>query len=97
MYTHTWSIISMDYDAGTGRVHTVHWQLVSVSGVHTVRRYGALSLDLTDPITVPYNDLTTEVVEGWVDTAITKSSIQTLAEAKLDDLTTPPLSSGIPW
>lgn len=95
--TITWNISQLDRQTSDGFVTTAHWQATAVDGEHTASVYSTCSWSDGSP-TVPYDQLTQEMVLGWVwangvDKAATEASLQSQIDAKKNPVT----AVGVPW
>ena len=97
-YDHQWSIVSLSRQPDSGRVVTAHWQLVSTSGSETNRIYGSIGFPSDAVITTPYENLTEEIVLGWVQSQeeTDKATLEAKQETTLVARLTANLD-GIPW
>ena len=96
MYTHTWSVNTMSRDPETGRVTVVHWDLNSTDGTNNHRRYGSISLPLDSSLTIPYENLTEEIVLGWVKDNLGEAEMEALQVSSLEAKADAPVL-GTPW
>ena len=60
--------------------------------------------EVAGPEFIPYEDLTEDIVIGWVKEALgagvvaeTETSVDTLAASKKEDIENPTIESGTPW
>ena len=90
--TYTWNCSTVDaypsYDSLSDVVYNVHWILSGEEMVgedaYSASVYGTISISLEDlsPATfVPVDQLTNEVVTGWVKTAMGTEEVQAKEEA----------------
>jgi hypothetical protein len=94
----TWTIVNMERDAQTGFVSTVHWTCSDVDGDYSGSTYG--SLGLSGELTIPYADLTEEVVIGWLHEAMgeeTVAATEAAVAAQIADAKEPAVATGMPW
>lgn len=84
MNTYTWKFPALEaypqVADQTNVVFTVHWRLEATDGTHTTDVYGSVGVQ---PYTegapfVPFEDLTPEIVQEWVEEAIGADSIASL-------------------
>jgi hypothetical protein len=107
--TFEWKIPSMEYyptkDELDKVVHVIHWILNGTDDEgHKGSTYGSQSIntDTIDPETfVPFDELTFEVVEGWLESAIGSERIlelHTLVQTNIDNQKSPPnVLATSPW
>lgn len=98
----TWTIVNMERDASTGFVSTVHWTCSDacsdVDGDYSGSTYG--SLGLSGELTIPYADLTEEVVIGWVKASMGEETVEAheaAVAAQIADAKEPKVATGTPW
>jgi len=94
----TWKIVNMERDASTGFVSTVHWTCSDVDGDYSGSTYG--SLGLSGELVTPYENLTEEVVIGWVKAAMgedTVAATEAAVAAQIADAKEPKVAVGTPW
>jgi hypothetical protein len=94
----TWTIVNMERDAQTGFVNNVHWTCSDVDGDYSGSTYG--SLGLSGELTIPYADLTEEVVIGWVLASLgaeTVAAHEAAVAAQIADAKEPAVATGMPW
>jgi hypothetical protein len=94
----TWKILNMERDAQTGFVNTVHWTCSDIDGDYSGGTYG--SLGLSGELTIPYEDLTEEVVIGWVKASIGEETVaahEAAVAAQIAEAKEPKVAVGTPW
>ena len=94
----TWTIVNMERDASTGFVNNVHWTCSDVDGDYSGSTYG--SLGLQGELTIPYEDLTEEVVIGWVKEAMGEETVaahEAAVAAQIAQAKEPAVAVGTPW
>lgn len=108
--SYTWAIASLERHAADGVVYTAHWTL-SASGAEgtegasapSASAYGSIGLEAPDTDSedfVPYEDLTEEVVIGWVKDKLGEeqvTSMEEALEAQIAEQLAPSKATGIPW
>ena len=100
--TTTWTIAQLDRELADGFVYTVHYQVDTTDGTYSAGAYGSVGLEKPDTL-VPYKDLTSDVVVGWVKAklivedseAVTK--IEAALAAQIAEQKTPTTGTGLPW
>lgn len=104
MTTITWSVTAMncypEEGGNTDVVFNVHWECNGVDGVYSGRVYSTCAVPVpTGTAFIPYEDLTQDIVLGWiwangVDQAATEAAVQTQIDNQINPpVVTPPL----PW
>ena len=94
----TWKIVNMERDASTGFVSTVHWTCSDVDGDYSGSTYG--SIGLSGELVTPYENLTEEVVIGWVKAVMgeeTVAATEAAVAAQIADAKAPKVATGMPW
>jgi len=104
----TWRIIQLEYNVNDGGVLAVHWSAATDQAMvndepYVEKAYGVCSLvyDASDENFIPLNDLTEQVVLGWVwdqDIGnVDKQATEQLVEEKLAEKVSPTIETGLPW
>ena len=97
MTTYNWQIIQMDRLTSDGFVITVHYNVSAVDGNYSASTYGTCGYTQESESFVPYNDLTQEVVVGWVQTSLGKDTVEASLQGQIDVQKNPVQESGLPW
>lgn len=93
--TYNWKINALDakvsVDDVQNVVYTVHWSLIATSenGEHTVRSIGTHGVEYDADNFVPYENLTEEIVIGWLETGLDVESMKAGLDAQIEKLATP--------
>ena len=93
-------INNLDRTNPSGFVTTVHWSTSKTSGENTASQYGTESFEATEGSFVPFDQLTQEMVTGWLKErwgAEGLAAKEAALDAQLAALATPPVLSGLPW
>jgi hypothetical protein len=94
----TWKIVSLERKTADGFVTTAHWTCSDVDGDYSGSTYGALGLQ--GELTIPYEDLTEEVVIGWVKASMGEETVaahEAAVAAQIADAKEPKVATGMPW
>lgn len=96
------TINTLDHNAETGGVTTVHWTVSKTDGDFTASAYGTESFtpDPSSPSFKPYVKLTKEDVIGWLKAQWGDESLaakESALDGQLALLKNPPVMSGTPW
>jgi hypothetical protein len=94
----TWKIVSLERKTADGFVNVAHWTCSDVDGEFSGSVYG--SLGLQGELTIPYADLTEEVVIGWVKASMGEETVaahEAAVEAQIEAQKNPTEASGVPW
>ena len=83
-----WNVNTVDvypeYESNSDVVYNVHWRVTKVDEEYSATTYGTQTLSTSDiGDFVPFDELTSEVVKGWVLNAIGEEEVANL-EAGLD-------------
>jgi hypothetical protein len=84
-------------------VTTAHWRVSKTDGAATGSVYGTISLphkDHNDPTFIPYDDLTEEIVIGWVKDEMGANQVaayEAAVQGQIDAQINPTHASGLPW
>jgi hypothetical protein len=92
-------IVQLDRSLPDGVVFTAHWTADLIEDEYTVSIYGSVELeqkDPSDPSFIPFEDLTEEVVIGWVQSKI-GDEIEDNLNRQMQALKHPTSASGVPW
>ena len=107
--TCTWSINNMQHLVSDGGVIAVEWGCTAEGGGKSALEGGGKSAfyggkseftpDPSSPDFVPYDQLTEEMVLGWVFAALgdEKAAIEADRTAKVEKQLHPTVESGVPW
>ena len=93
-------INNLDRTNPSGFVTTVHWSTTKTSGEYTASQYGTESFEATEGSFVPFDQLTQEMVTGWLKDrwgAEGLAAKEAALDAQLAVLANPPVVSGLPW
>ena len=95
--TTQWTISTLDRDVATGYVRTAHWQVTAVDGEHTASIYSTCSW-ADGTVNIPYDQLTQEIVLGWVwANGVDKQATEDALAAQIALQKAPVTASGTPW
>ena len=95
-------IVTMDRTNPAGGVIQVHWRTVETQGEYTASQYGTESFqpDPDAPGYIPYDQLTPEIVTGWLETRWGEEGLaakQAALDQSIANQANPPVVSGLPW
>ena len=94
----TWKIVSLERKTADGFVTTAHWTCSDVDGEFSGSTYG--SMGLSGELTIPYADLTEEVVIGWVKAVMGEETVaahEAAVAAQIAEAKAPAIAVGTPW
>ncbi len=105
-----WKIIQTERETSNDGVNVVHWTASDLETVgsgdsaveHSGHNYGSVSLtpDHTDSDFIDYEDLTENVVVGWVKASLGADEVTRIEEgiaAQIAESKAPTTASGLPW
>ena len=88
----------MDRLTSDGFVVVVHYHVSASEDANNVSTYGTTSYTQEEGSSfIPYEQLTQEVVVGWVQAALGKDVVEASLQSQLDALKAPVQQSGLPW
>lgn len=97
--TFTWAISNLDRETKDGFVFTAHYTISAADDTYSSGAYGSIGFERPDTL-VPFADLTSEVVVGWVKDALTAekvTEIEAALQSQLDEQRAPTKAAGLPW
>jgi hypothetical protein len=99
MTTFNWTIPTLERHTADGFVYTAHWRCTATDGDFSASSYGTagFSQDPEAESFVPYEDLTEEMVLGWLFNSIDKDATEAALAAKIEADKNPTTASGTPW
>lgn len=96
--TYTWSIANMDRELESGKIQTIHYTVSATDGTYQSGAYGSIGLD--GEVTIPYMELSPEIVVGWVKDHFGPEKVEEVEAALADQIESqraPKTGSGLPW
>jgi hypothetical protein len=99
MTTFTWNIPNLERKTADGFVFKAHWRCTATDGEFSASSCGTQGFQ-QDPEAgdlIPYEDLTKEMVLGWLFNSIDKDATEEALKAKIDAEKNPPTAAGVPW
>jgi len=98
MTTFNWQIVQMERLTSDNFVVVVHYNVSATDDTYQASTYGTTSYTQTPGETyIPYEDLTQDVVVGWVQEALGKDTVEASLQGQIDALKNPVQESGLPW
>lgn len=109
MNTYTWKVANLERNVADGKVYVVHYTVNALSdqvdpnsasgGFFSAGAYGSVGLD--GDLSVAFEDLTEEVVVGWVKEKLggdeKVAEIQAALDAQIAEKVAPTKAAGVPW
>ena len=97
MTTYTWTIANLERKPDD-YITIVHWRVTGDDTVNTASAYGTISFNQEEgEEIVPFDQITEEMVWGWVDEKMDRAEVEANVQTQLDELANPPMISGLPW
>jgi hypothetical protein len=96
---YSWKIANLERETADGFVFTVHYTVNADDGTYSAGAYGSLGLERPDNL-IPFDQLTEEVVVGWVKEKFGDekvAEIEAALQAQLDEKHAPTKAAGVPW
>lgn len=100
MTQYTWTIENLEYNNDQFKgVSVAHWKVIAEEDGYTDSAYGSVSFtpNPTNPNFVVFEELTEDVVLGWVWGFLAKGVVEANLARSLHDQRTPPTLTGLPW
>jgi hypothetical protein len=100
--TTTWSIAQLERHTADGIVYTAHYTVDANDGTYSAGAYGSVGLEQPDPDNIiPYANLTSGIVIGWVKERLggadKVAEIEAALQSQLDEKHAPTKAVGLPW
>ena len=94
-----WQIEQMNRQVANGGVVTAYWRVIGTEDGHSATNYGGCGFapDPTSDDFIAYDDLTEDVVLGWVWEQVNRDDIEAALIAQIDQLKNPVEAYGVPW
>lgn len=98
--TTVWSINTLKRETSDGYVCTAHYRVDVADESYTAGVYSSVGFERPETL-IPYDDLTEEMVIGWVKERIggdeKVAEIEAALQAQLDEKHAPSTAEGKPW
>ena len=98
--TFTWAIANLERETSDGYVFTAHYTVNANDGTYSAGAYGSVGFERPD-VLIPFDDLTEELVIGWVKETIggdgQVTEIEAALQSQLDEKHSPTKAAGKPW
>lgn len=105
--TKNWTIHQLERKADDGFVVNVHWRLSITDTDESGKQYYAdtysvasYTQDEESEDFIPFENLTKEIVVGWVEATIGEEQLQSMEQSLIDEIETqknPPTLTGLSW
>ena len=98
--TITWNVANLERETADGYVFTVHYTVDAKDDTYSAGAYGSIGLERPEGEMIPFADLTSELVIGWVKEKFGDekvAEIEAALQAQLDEQRAPSKATGLPW
>jgi len=92
-----WDVVQMDRLTSDNFVVTVHYSVTATDGDYSANTYGTVGYTQESDNFIPFDNLTPEIVTGWVQTSLGKDTVEEGLTAQIDAEKNPVQESGLPW
>ena len=92
-----WQINQMDRLTSDNFVVTVHYSVTATDGDYSANTYGTVGYTQESDNFIPFDNLTPEIVTGWVQTSLGKDTVEEGLAAQIQAQKNPVQVSGLPW
>lgn len=97
-----WTVNQLERNADDGGVINIHWSCSETDGEYSGSTYGSLGVtpDASAPNFVAYENLTEEVVIGWLHEAMGEETVaahEAAVAAQIAEAKAPKVATGMPW
>jgi len=94
-----WKIANLERETADGFVYTAHYTVNAEDGTYSAGAYGSIGLERPESL-VPFDDLTEDMVVGWVKDKLGDekvAEVEVALQAQLDEKHAPTKAAGMPW
>jgi len=92
-----WNIVQMDRLTSDNFVVTVHYSVTANDGDYSANTYGTVGYTQESDNFIPFDNLTPEIVTGWVQTSLGKDTVEEGLAVQIQAQKNPVQVSGLPW
>jgi len=98
MINYNWQVVEMNRLTSDGFVVTVHYNVSATEDEYSASTYGTVGFtEQPDATYTPYDELTQEMVTGWVQDALGKDTVESSLATQIEALKNPTQATGLPW
>jgi hypothetical protein len=97
MTAYTWNVVQTNYNTSDKFITTVHYTVNAVDGDYTASTYGTVGYTQGEGNIVAFDNLTPEIVIGWVKESLGQSTVEEALAAQITAQKNPVQLSGLPW
>jgi hypothetical protein len=94
-----WKIANLERETADGFVYNAHYTISAEDGTYSSSAYGSIGLERPESL-VPFDDLTEDMVVGWVKDKLGDekvAEVEVALQAQLDEKHAPTKAAGMPW
>ena len=92
-----WRIVNLDRKTSDGFVITAHYTVTATDGDYSASTYGTVGYTQESDNFIPFDNLTPEIVTGWVQTSLGKDTVEESLTTQIEAQKNPVQVSGLPW
>jgi hypothetical protein len=89
MTAYKWNVVQTEYRVSDKFIVTVHYTVKAVDGEFTASTYGTVGYVQKESVFTPFEDLTSEIVIGWVQESLGKEKIEQSLEKQIAEQRNP--------
>ena len=103
MIIHNWEISNIERLDSNDVITLIYWRCLSNKGEYLAKKVGELTLtgSPSNEGFIPFENITEEIVQGWVTSNVDKSFYENLNTEDINEIealdTEPSISEGLPW
>jgi hypothetical protein len=105
--TYNWAIANLERESADGYVFTAHYVVAAISdeldaegNPYTASAYGSIGLERPSKKLIPFENLTAEIVTGWVKDKLGAdkvAAVEAALTAQIEERINPTKLTGLPW
>jgi len=105
--TYNWAIANLERESADGYVFTAHYVVAAISdeldaegNPYTASAYGSIGLERPSKKLIPFDNLTAEIVTGWVKDKLGADKVEAVEAAltaQIEERINPTKLTGLPW
>ena len=105
--TYNWAVANLERESADGYVFTAHWVVAAISdeldaegNPYTSSAYGSIGLERPSKKLIPFDNLTAEIVTGWVKDKLGADKVEAVEAAltaQIEERINPTKLTGLPW
>jgi hypothetical protein len=92
-----WYIDNMERQTSDGFVVTVGYTISATDGEYTCATTGTVNYKQSGSPLIPYEDLTQDIVIGWVQDLLGKKAVEDRLQNQIESQKRPATLPGLPW